>query len=189
MEIKDLNDIIAKQFQASPFEFSEPEKINHEMMQALAEAWSKEGFRKYMQNAINKLILSSAVRSETLVDMASRKGGILFLKQLMQVCESCFHDYNKLKGLKKWYGIKIRQEEVRTSPHESGEVAREKGNSRVQIRDEERSTDWLHESENEERYNHKFRLIIKNKAMKKVAKKAVKKSVKAIPAKKGAKRK
>lgn len=101
MDIKEINNLIQQQFELSPIDFSEPTAINAEMRQALAEAWSKEGFRKYLSNAINKLVVNSATKSINEVDMSARKGGILFLKQFMMICESCYYDYAKLKKITK----------------------------------------------------------------------------------------
>ena len=97
MKIVDINKIIQEQFKLDPIEFKEPTVINEEMKQALAECWSKPGFRMYLENSINILIKNSAVHSATMEDLAARKGGIIFLTQLRMKCADCFHNFNKKK--------------------------------------------------------------------------------------------
>lgn len=99
MDTKELNNLIQKQFGLEPIDFSEPTEINALMRQALAEAYSKEGFRKYLENAISKLTVNSAYKSDNWESVLVRKGGILFLKQLLDVSKTCYVDYVKIKKI------------------------------------------------------------------------------------------
>lgn len=82
-------------------EFTPPIELTAIMRQALAECYSKQGFRDYMDNAINKLTQSAAEKSKNWDEVVYYRGGIEFLKQVRYLSYNCYTDLNKLKKLAK----------------------------------------------------------------------------------------
>ena len=89
-----LNQIIREAFKLAPSDLNTKE-MTSEMRKALAECYAQQGFRDYMDNAINRLIINSAEQTTTLEDLAARKGGIIFMKQMLMTCQKCYNDYTK----------------------------------------------------------------------------------------------
>ena len=97
----DINEVLRKQFELDPIDFTEPVEISASMRQGLAEAYAKEGFRKYLENGINKLRVNAVEKSDDWESVLVRKGGIKFLKQLLDVSKTCYLDFGKLKKIAK----------------------------------------------------------------------------------------
>lgn len=99
MKTNEVDALLQVLFDASPHDFMPPEQVSPAMKRGLAQCWGIEGFREYLEHAMNKFILNSALRSETMEEVWLRKGRILTLKELLEVSKTCFHDYDRLKKL------------------------------------------------------------------------------------------
>lgn len=99
MKVEEINNLIEKLFDLEPIDLSGPTETDSQMRQALAECYSKEGFRRYMDKSINKLTINLATKSDDWEGVIYRRGGIIFLKQLMMFSEKCFKDYSKIKKI------------------------------------------------------------------------------------------
>ena len=99
MNLKETNALLKILFDTAPHDFQAPVQVTTEMKTALAQCYALEGFRKYIENAMNQFILSAALKSEDMESLSVRKGRILTLKGLLEVSKTCFHDYNKLKEI------------------------------------------------------------------------------------------
>lgn len=74
--------------------YKEPtNEINSAQNQALAECYAKEGFRKYMENAINLMIKNAAIRKGTDYIDGIRRGKIIALKQLLSVSGKAYRKH------------------------------------------------------------------------------------------------
>lgn len=101
MKLQETDALLKILFDASPQDFQQPEKVTSEMKMALAQCYAIEGFRKYLEHAMNKFILTSALQSDNIESLLVRRGRILTLKELLEVSRTCFHDYNQLKAIAK----------------------------------------------------------------------------------------
>jgi hypothetical protein len=99
MTFKETNALLKLLFDASPHDFQSPKQMTTEMKMAMAQAYAIEGFRKYLEHALDKFILNSALRTDNMEALMVRRGRILTLKELLEVGKSCYQDYNKLKDL------------------------------------------------------------------------------------------
>ena len=101
MNQKETDALLKLLFEAAPHDFQDPQQITTQMKMALAQCYAMEGFKKYLENGLDKFILSSAIRSGTMEEVLVRRGRILTLKELLEVARTCYHDYNKLKEIAK----------------------------------------------------------------------------------------
>ena len=92
-------DIITKQFKERPLDYADPKEIDAGMRQGLAEAYAKDGFRRYLENAINHLKENAATKSSNWEEVLVRRGGIMFLKQLLDVSHVCYSEYLKINKI------------------------------------------------------------------------------------------
>ena len=99
MNFKETNALLKILFDTSPHDFNAPRQVTTEMKMSLAQVYAIEGFRKYIENALNKFILNSALQTDNMEALMVRRGRILTLKELLEVSRTCFHDYNKLKEI------------------------------------------------------------------------------------------
>ena len=95
MKTKDVNNLIEELFKLDPIDLTKPTALNEEMKLGLAYAYSNQGFRKYMELAINNLIINSATKADDWDGVLYRRGGIIILKQLFSICRENFMVTNK----------------------------------------------------------------------------------------------
>ena len=88
-------------FDTAPHDFQEPKKVTPQMRKALAQCYAVDGFKEYLENAINQFVLTAALKSEDMDSLNVRKGRILTLKGLLELSRTCFQDYTKLQELAK----------------------------------------------------------------------------------------
>jgi hypothetical protein len=101
MNLKETNALLKILFDAAPHDFHEPEKVTTQMKKGLAQCYSVDGFKEYLENAMNQFILSSALKTDDLESLAVRKGRILTLKSLLELSRTCFQDLTQLKKIAK----------------------------------------------------------------------------------------
>jgi hypothetical protein len=101
--IKQLNDALALSLNIEPLtEFQETTNTNTARMNyGLAQAYANEGYREYLKEEINRAIKNTAVRSETLVDIAFGKARALTLKELLIKSKQAFEELQKIQELAK----------------------------------------------------------------------------------------
>ena len=64
MEKNETNALLELLFKTSPHDFQAPVQVTTQMRMALAQAYAIPGFKDYLENAMNKFILSSAIQSD-----------------------------------------------------------------------------------------------------------------------------
>lgn len=99
MKTEEINKLIEELFELDPVNIQAPSEVNAEMREGLAMAYAQKGFRDYLENATNKLVLNAVVKSDNWEGVLYRRGGIIFLKQLKHVCKDSYDNYLKLKKL------------------------------------------------------------------------------------------
>lgn len=99
MEKNETNALLELLFKTSPHDFQAPVQVTTQMRMALAQAYAIPGFKDYLENAMNKFILSSAIQSDDMDSLNVRKGRILTLKGLLELSKTCYNDYNSLKKI------------------------------------------------------------------------------------------
>ena len=70
------------------------------MNYGLAQVYASEGFRAYMQEAINRQLRASLTVT-TLVDLAMHKARVVTLKELLRDGKQAFDELQKIQQLKK----------------------------------------------------------------------------------------
>jgi hypothetical protein len=92
---KDINKLIEEIFKIDPIDLSTQTGLSEEMKQGLAFAYSNQGFRKYLELAVNNFIVSSAIRATDWDGVQYRRGAIIALKQLLSLSKESYMSINK----------------------------------------------------------------------------------------------
>lgn len=81
--------------------FKKPVALSSEMKESLAHCYQMEGFRKYLENMLNALIVLSAMKSKNEIELSNRRGAIEIVEKILGTSKSCWNDYNKIKEMEK----------------------------------------------------------------------------------------
>jgi hypothetical protein len=101
-KIKDLNSVMQELLGMEPLtEIRDGGLRNTPAMNyGLAQVYANEGFRAYMQEAINRQLRASLTVT-TLVDLAMHKARVVTLKELLRDGKQAFDELQKIQQLKK----------------------------------------------------------------------------------------
>ena len=102
-ETKDLNALLQAVCNIEPLtEYEEPiPEPDQEMKFGLAQVYANKGYRKYMENVINKSIKNAALFADDALQGAAMKGRVITLKELLIKSKRAFEDFEaKAKKLK-----------------------------------------------------------------------------------------
>ena len=81
--------------------FRKPVTLTTEMKESLAKCYAIEGFRKYMENMINSLVVISAMKSETMEELSEYRGAIKQAEKILSQAKTCYYDYQKIEEMRK----------------------------------------------------------------------------------------
>jgi len=81
--------------------FKKPVALSTEMKEALANCYSFEGFRKYLDNMINSLVVLSAMKSKNEVELAEKRGGIEIATKILGQARDCYYLKEKILEMEK----------------------------------------------------------------------------------------
>jgi len=81
--------------------FRKPAALTTEMKDALAKCYAMPGFRSYLENMINSLIVISAMKSENMQELSEYRGSIRQAEKILSQSMACFYDYDKIKKMEK----------------------------------------------------------------------------------------
>ena len=99
MTTQELNKVLREICNIDPLiEYEEPmPEPDQEMKYGLAEVYANKGYRKYMENVINKAIKNAALLADDTLQGATMKGRIITLKELLIKSKRAFEDFSKKK--------------------------------------------------------------------------------------------
>jgi hypothetical protein len=102
IKIQELNKVMVEMLGMNPItEIKDGGLRNTPAMNyGLAQVYANEGFRAYMQEAINRQLRASLTVT-TLVDLAMHKARVVTLKELLRDGKQAFDEYQKIQQLKK----------------------------------------------------------------------------------------
>ncbi len=100
-KIKNLNTALLMTLDMEPLtEFREPRnETTSRMLYGLAQVYSNEGFREYIQHEIDMAMKATATRSVNLVDIAAGKARALTLKELLAKGRNAFTELQRIQNL------------------------------------------------------------------------------------------
>jgi len=81
--------------------FKKPTQLSVEMKDALAKCYAMPGFRKYLENMLNALIILAARKARTENELAENRGAIDIVEKIMGTAKVCYYDFNIIKKIKK----------------------------------------------------------------------------------------
>jgi len=81
--------------------FKKPVALSSEMKESLAHCYNMPGFRKYLENMLNALIILGATKYKTDMEIAENRGAIQAVEKILKTSKVCYYDYETIKKIKK----------------------------------------------------------------------------------------
>ena len=81
--------------------FKKPVQLSTEMKESLAHCYSYAGYRKYLENMLNALIILGATKYKEPIEIAENRGAIQVIEKILKVSKTCYYDFEKIKNIKK----------------------------------------------------------------------------------------
>ena len=81
--------------------FRKPVQMSTEMKDALAHCYNMPGFRKYLENMLNALIILAATKRTTEIEIAENRGAIGIVEKILKTSKSCYYDFEVINKIKK----------------------------------------------------------------------------------------
>lgn len=81
--------------------FKKPASLTADMKESLAHCYAMPGFRNYLTNMVNSLVVLSAMTAQDMNELSEYRGALKYINKILSQSKSCFYDYEKIKEMEK----------------------------------------------------------------------------------------